>query len=321
MDKVENYRVYDEEGNPSLGRYARIFEEEYERLIHLSKYKELNDVDVPVSEVHDGYFSADKTGKKKGRLKDTNGYTAADESTYEMIMKNKEGLLTFYDEEKRHTAKANKVRFIFSHSALKEGWDNPNVFQIATLIETKDTITKRQKIGRGLRIAVNEDGERVQGFAVNTLTVMANESYKDFAEGLQKEYEEDGVIFGVFNKESFATIITHYDEVTEEMEILGKEKSEQLFNYLKQEEFINSSGRVTDKFKQAIKDEEIEVPEEFVAIVPDILKVANSKVKSLDIKDVNDKVEVKVVKEALADDFLELWNKIKYKTTYKIHLY
>jgi type III restriction enzyme len=236
-----------------------------------------------------------------------------------MIMKNKEGLLTFYDEEKHHTAKANKIRFIFSHSALKEGWDNPNVFQIATLIETKDTITKRQKIGRGLRIAVNEDGERVPGFSVNTLTVMANESYKDFAEGLQKEYEEDGVIFGVFNKDSFATIITHYDEVTEEMEILGKEKSEQLFNYLKQEEFINSSGRATDKLKQAITDQEIEVPEEFIDVVPQILDVAKSKVKSLDIKDAKDKVEVKVVKEALADDFLELWNKIKYKTTYKIH--
>ena len=140
LDKVENYRVYDEEGNPSLGRYARIFEEEYERLIHLSKYKELNDVNVPVSEVHDGYFSADN----KGKLKNTKGDTQADESTYEMIMKNKEGLLTFYDEEKHHTAKANKIRFIFSHSALKEGWDNTNVFPIATLIETMDTINKLQ---------------------------------------------------------------------------------------------------------------------------------------------------------------------------------
>lgn len=314
LDKVENYRFYDEEGNPSLGRYARIFEEEYERLIHLSKYKDLNDVNVPVSEVHDGYFSADN----KGKLKNTKGDTQADESTYEIIMKNKEGLLTFYDEEKHHTAKANKIRFIFSHSALKEGWDNPNVFQIATLIETKDTITKRQKIGRGLRIAVNEDGERVPGFAVNTLTVIANESYKDFAEGLQKEYEEDGVIFGVFNKDSFATIIIKYDKVTEEMEILGKEKSEQLFNYLKQEEFINSSGRATDKLKQAITDQEIEVPEDFIEVVPQILDVAKSKVKSLDLKDAKDKVEVKVVKKALADDFLELWNKIKYKTTYKI---
>ncbi|MFG5465335.1 DEAD/DEAH box helicase family protein [Enterococcus faecalis] len=314
LDKVENYRIYDDDGNPLLGRYARIFEEEYERLIHLSKYKDLNDVNIPVSEVHDGYFSTDN----KGKLKNTKGDTQADESTYEMIMKNKEGLLTFYDESKHHTAKANKIRFIFSHSALKEGWDNPNVFQIATLIETKDTITKRQKIGRGLRIAVNEDGERVPGFTVNTLTVMANESYKDFAEGLQKEYEEDGVIFGIFDKDSFATIIVKYDEVTEELEILGKEKSEELFTYFKDQGFINSAGRATDKLKQAITDQEIEVPEDFNGVVAQILEVAQSKVKSLDIKDVKDKVEVKVVKEALADDFLELWNKIKYKTTYRI---
>lgn len=314
LDKVENYRVYDEHGNSSLGRYARIFEEEYNRLIHFSKYKDLNDVNVPVSEVHDGYFSEDN----KGKLKNTKGNTRADESTYEAIMKDKEGLLTIYDEKKHHTAKANKIRFIFSHSALKEGWDNPNVFQIATLVETKDTITKRQKIGRGLRIAVNESGERVPGFAVNTLTIMANESYKDFAEGLQKEYEEDGVIFGVFSKYSFATIVIHYDEVTEEIEILGKEKSEQLFNYLKDKGFIDFSGRATDKLKQAIIDKKMEVPDYFNKVIPQILEVANSKVKNLDIKDAKDKVEVKVVKEALSKDFLELWNKIKYKTTYKI---
>lgn len=315
LDKVENYRTYDDEGNPKLGRYAKIFEKEYNRLINLSKYRELNDVDVPASEVHDGYFSVDG----KGKLKNTKGDTVADESTYEIIMKNKEGLLTSYDEAKHHTAKANKIRFIFSHSVLKEGWDNPNVFQIATLIETKDTITKRQKIGRGLRIAVNEDGERVPGFSVNTLTVMANESYKDFAEGLQKEYEGDGVIFGVFDKESFATIIVKHDEITDELKILGKEKSATLFNYFRDEGFINTAGRATDRLKQAITDKEIEVPEEFREVAPQILKVAQSKVKSLDIKNAEDKVEVKVVKEALADDFLELWNKIKYKTTYKIN--
>lgn len=314
LDKVENYRTYDEEGNPHLGQYAKIFEEEYERLIKLSKYKELLDINVPVQEVHDGYFSADN----KGKLKNTKGDTKTDESTYEMIMKNKEGLLTFYDEAKGNTAKANKIRFIFSHSALKEGWDNPNVFQIATLIETKDTITKRQKIGRGLRIAVNEDGERVPGFQVNTLTVMANESYKDFAEGLQKEYEEDGVVFGVFTKESFVTIEISRDEVTEELEILGKEKSEKLFEELKSQEYINNAGRATDKLRQALKDEEIELSSEFKEISSQILDIAKSKVKSLEIKNAKDRVVVKVVKEALSDDFLELWNKIKYKTTYHI---
>lgn len=315
LDKVENYRTYDKLGNPCLGRYAKIFEEEYTRLIHLPKYKDLNDVNVPVSEVHDGYFSADK----KGKFRNTKGDTKADESTYEMIMKDKEGLLTIYDKSKKHTAKANKIRFIFSHSALKEGWDNPNVFQIATLVETKDTITKRQKIGRGLRIAVNENGERVPGFQVNTLTVMANESYENFAEGLQKEYEEDGVVFGVFKKDSFATIIVSHDEVTDDMEIVGKAGSAKLYSYFKKEGFINSSGLATDKLKKAISDHDIEVPKEFAGIAPQILDLAASKIKNLDIKNVKDKIKVKVVKEAMADNFLKLWNKIKYKTTYKIN--
>lgn len=314
LDKVENYRIYSEEGAPQPGRYAQIFEEEYSRLINLPKYKQLSDVDVPVTEIHDGYFSADN----KGKLKNTTGVTKADESTYEMIMKNKEGLLTFYDESKGSTSKANKIRFIFSHSALKEGWDNPNVFQIATLIETRDTITKRQKIGRGLRIAVNEEGNRVPGFQINTLTVMANESYKDFAEGLQKEYEEDGIVFGVFSKDSFATIIRSLDEITEEIDVLGKEKSAQIFEELKDKGYINNSGRATDKLRQAVKDAELEISDEFKDFVLQILAVVEKKVKSLDIKNADSKIEVSVVKEALAEDFLELWDKIKHKTTYRI---
>ncbi len=313
LDKVANYRIYDEEGNPQPGRYAKIFEEEYQKLIRLPKYIILNDVEVPVEEVHDGYFSSDK-----GKMKDTNGTTIADESTYTMIMKNKEGLLTFYDESKGKTAKANKIRFIFSHSALKEGWDNPNVFQIATLIETKDTITKRQKIGRGLRIAVDENGDRVPGFDVNTLTVMANESYKDFAEGLQKEYEDDGLIFGTFDKDTFATIIITRDEITDEIEVLGKEKSAKLFDELKEKGYINGAGRATEELKKAINENKIEVSTEFVGLAPKILEIAKSKVKSLKIKDAAEKVEVKVIKEALPEDFLQLWDKIKYKTTYRI---
>lgn len=321
LDKVENYRIYDEDKNPHLGRYAQIFEEEYERLIKLPKYSILNDVNVPAGEVHDGYFSVDSKGKSKGLMKNSirDGETQDDESTYAMIMKNKEALLTFYDESKGHIAKANKIRFIFSHSALKEGWDNPNVFQIATLIETKDTITKRQKIGRGLRIAVDENGDRVPGFDVNTLTVMANESYQSFAEGLQKEYEEDGIIFGVFDKDTFSTIIVHMDEITDEIEVLGKEKSNRLFTQLKDNGYINNSGRATDEMKIAIKNKHIDVSPEFNTFIPQILEIAETKVKSLKVKNAAEKVEVKVIKEALPDNFLKLWDKIKYKTTYKIN--
>src|SRR5699024_6033057 len=131
--------------------------------------------------------------------------------------KDKEQLLTMYNAEKGKTDKANKLRFIFSHSALKEGWDNPNVFQICTLIETKDTITKRQKIGRGLRIAVNQEGQRVPGFETNTLTVMANESYEDFANGLQREYEEKGMKFGIFEENSFSSIVIGTNDLGEKI--------------------------------------------------------------------------------------------------------
>jgi type III restriction enzyme len=142
IDRVANYRYYDEDGNPQKGIYAKLFEKHYKDLIRQPKYKPLlkvvEDLDVASEEVHNGYFSADK----KGVLKDTSGKTLADEDTYNLIMKDKERLLSF----------DTKLRFIFSHSALREGWDNPNVFQICTLNETKSEVKKRQEIGRGLRL-------------------------------------------------------------------------------------------------------------------------------------------------------------------------
>jgi len=166
IDRVANYREYDAQGNPSKGKVARWFEEAYEEIRQESRFKEL--IPFPVERVHDGYFSQDK----KGALKDTRGDTQADESAYELIMKKKEQLLSL-DEP---------LRFIFSHSALREGWDNPNVFQICTLNETTSQLKKRQEIGRGLRLPVNQDGERVYDDTINRLTVVANESYDQFAQ-------------------------------------------------------------------------------------------------------------------------------------------
>ena len=156
IDNVANYRKYDDENNRLIQEIMHKFLKKSMKMYSNSeKYKALRDHHVPVTEVHDGYFSIDG----KGKVKNTNGASQTDESTYQIIMKDKEDLLTLYDEAKGNGKKAHKLRFIFSHSALKEGWDNPNVFQICTLIESKDTITKRQKIGRGLRIAVNQEGE------------------------------------------------------------------------------------------------------------------------------------------------------------------
>lgn len=178
IDRVANYREYDNEGNPQQGKFARWFEEIYNELINKLVFQSLNR--YTVQEIHNGYFSQDK----KGKLKDTSGETLADDDTYNLIMKDKEKLLNIN----------NPLRFIFSHSALREGWDNPNVFQICTLNETKSEMKKRQEIGRGLRLAVDSEGKRIYDRNINRLTVIANESYSDFAKALQQEIEDD---FGV----------------------------------------------------------------------------------------------------------------------------
>ena len=181
IDRVANYRSYDAQGMPVEGKFAVWFEEIYNELIAKPIYRSLNK--YPIEKIHNGYFSQDK----KGRLKDTSGETQADDNTYNLIMKDKEVLLDIN----------NPMRFIFSHTALREGWDNPNVFQICTLNETKSEMKKRQEIGRGLRLAVNQDGVRIYDKNINRLTVVANEAYNDFAKALQSELKEDcGVYFG-----------------------------------------------------------------------------------------------------------------------------
>jgi len=294
IDKVANYREYDEEGNPKKGKFAKFFEEAFKELINKPKYKELKEKvydKLNIDEIHDGYFSQDK----KGKFKDTKGDSKADESTYEKIMKNKEKLLSLEE----------PLRFVFSHSALKEGWDNPNVFQICTLNETKSVMKKRQEIGRGLRLCVNNKGERVYGFEVNRLTIIANESYEDFAKNLQKEYEKDlGIKFGIIEKHIFYPIL--------------EDKSEELFEFLIENKYVDKKGNITEKLKQEIDN--LPIPEEFEnkkeEIIAAIKKAAGRKIE---IKNANERKTVKLKKEVLlSDDFINLWNRIKYKTIYKI---
>ncbi len=174
LDRVANYRLYSDDG-VSLGRFANWFEQNYAELASKPKYRDLS---LPeATKVHDGYFSKDAQGK----LKNTRGESVADRDTYDLIMRDKERLLS----------RDEPVRFIFTHSALREGWDNPNVFQICTLNESRSRDRKRQEIGRGLRLPVNQDGERIHDNQINRLTVIANEAYEDFALALQREYEED----------------------------------------------------------------------------------------------------------------------------------
>lgn len=307
IDKVANYRYYDDKGNSQKGIYAQIFEEEYKNLIIKPKYHTLyKEVDLEtLSEgVHNGYFAQDK----KGVLKDTSGKTIADDDAYSLIMRDKEKLLSF----------ESKLKFIFSHSALKEGWDNPNVFQICTLNETKSTIKKRQEIGRGLRLCVNQEGERIKGFQTNTLTVMANESYENFAKTLQKEIEEEeGIKFGLIQKHAFANITQENQKG--ELEYIGSDASEEIFNFFRVKGYVKANGKVTDNLKLALAENNIELPEKFTHLKDAITNTAKKATKELKIRNINDKRKVKLNKKVyLSPEFKEFWDKIKYKTTYAV---
>ena len=301
VDKVANYRTYDEEGKPIPGKFAELFERHYNELIELPQYKEL--AIFPVDKIHDGYFSADK----KGVYKDTNGSTQADDYTYAKIMRNKEQLLSM-DEP---------LKFIFSHSALREGWDNPNVFQICVLREVGSTKERRQTLGRGLRLPVNSEGERVKDDSINKLTVIARESYADFANGLQKEYEEDcGVTFGKVPKIAFSKIVIIKDEV----EIpIGRKASEEIWKELLGKGFINVIGIIQPSFNPSKDGFTLGLSTQFSSKESDIVEILKSYQLERHIAKDEPAKRLKINKQIFLDpDFENLWNKIKFRTTYKV---
>ena len=314
IDRVANYRTYDADGNPGKGKFAQWFEEEYRKLIAKPRYNTLfHDVDTTTlpEKVHDGYFSIDK----KGAAVDTSESTQAEkdnaERGYQLIMKNKTLLLSF----------DSPVKFIFSHSALKEGWDNPNVFQICTLNEISSDMRRRQMIGRGLRICVNQDGERVPGFEINTLTVMANESFQDFAENLQHEIEqEEEIKFGQVEEHSFANItVVNADG---EHEYLGLEKSKLVYNYLKEQRYISSTGSVQTTLKEALHEDRMEYPAEIAQHSRLLTAVLKKIAGKLNIKNKEEARTITLNKERfLSPEFKELWDRVKYKTTFRVDFY
>lgn len=244
IDKVEKYRH--EDGTPGI--YAKMFEECYLELIAKPKYAAIREsFSSDITKLHNGYFSQDK----KGKLKDTKGDTQADDDTYNTIMRDKEWLLSF----------ECPLRFIFSHSALKEGWDNPNVFQVCTLIEQKSTFTCRQKVGRGLRLCVNQDGERVEDKNINILHVMANESFAEFADTLQREIEEDtGVKFGVLQLELFSGMV--YEDVVTEEKQFDETSAQSVIDCMVEKGLATADGVITQKAKQILTEQTDELPQE-----------------------------------------------------------
>ena len=325
IDSVEHYRQYDNDGNSIKGKYALIFEEEYRKLAQSPDYKCLFDgvdLDIESTEVHNGYFSIDKKGQTVETAENNQANRDNTERAYNLIMKDKEKLLSF----------DTKLKFIFSHSALKEGWDNPNVFQICTIRDMGSEQERRQTLGRGLRLCVDQDGNRVRDRDINILTVIATESYEKYAENLQKDIEDDtGIRFGIVEPHQFATIQT-VDKKGKGTQ-LGFKKSKKIWLSLQNQGFIDTHGVVQDSLRKALKNGKFKVQEDIRsmlvkkygeensgAIVSDIRAILRKLAGKLDVKNADKRITIRTREANLnSPDFQALWDRIKHKTTYRVN--
>ena len=329
IDEVSKYKSYDDEGNEVKGEYQKIFEEEYDYYrnensnLFNGKYQEYLDR-FDAAQVHNGYFSIDKKGHAVNSALKRGSDIADDISAYDLILKNKEQLLSF-DEP---------TRFIFSHSALREGWDNPNVFQICTLRHASSATAKRQEVGRGLRLCVDVNGNRMDLDSlgeniheVNKLTVIANESYKDFVSGLQAE-----------TKEVLRTRPTKADEeffIGKNVSVDGvkrpitKAEADAIHAYLLINDYIDEKGNITDVYKDAAKNGTLE-PIKKASIAPmeaDVHKLVQSIFDESVALDgmVEDGNQTEIKDNGLnkanfeKKEFQELWNQINHKYAYTVH--
>ncbi len=310
IDKVSNYRHYDEDGNPVKGEYARIFEEAYRSAARHPDYQAMFegiDLRDAAEQAHNGYFSIDR----RGRSTDTSERRETDrenaERAYNLIMRDKEKLLNF-DEP---------LKFIFSHSALREGWDNPNVFQICALRDIQTERERRQTIGRGLRLCVNQDGERQRGFEVNTLTVIAQESYEEFADNLQREIEEEtGIRFGVVEEHQFALIESSDGGPSVR---LGVEQSQEIWRYLVTKGYLDQQGNITDLLRNALPDSSFTLPDKFEPLRDAITQALQKSAGRIEIKKAEERRTAQPREAVLnSEEFKALWERIKHKTAYRV---
>lgn len=328
IDEVAKYRQYDEDGNELLGEYGRMFEEEYNNV--LNQYitvldtpyqKYLKDSCSDVTAVHKGYFSIDKkTGHSIDSQLKRGSEFSDDISAYDLILKNKERLLSF-DEP---------TRFIFSHSALREGWDNPNVFQICTLKHSDSNTAKRQEVGRGLRLCVNQQGNRMDVEScgdtvhdINMLTVIASESYKDFVSLLQDDIKK--VLYDrptVATSEYFAG---KYIKVNDVPTLIDKNTADMIEFYLIQNGYVDLKRKVTDKYRNdAVTNTFAPMPEELQPMAEGIHMLVQAVYDDSILKDMfKDGHESKVKENPLNENFAKaefqtLWKQINHKYAYTV---
>ena len=326
IDEVANYRQYDDDGNEVKGKFQRIFEEEYARLVN--NYMTVFDTDYDKylrrfrpCETHRGYFSIDKKGRSVNSAVKRGSDLSDDISAYDLILKNKERLLSF-DEP---------TRFIFSHSALREGWDNPNVFQICTLRHSNSTTTKRQEVGRGLRLCVDKDGVRQDKqtlgddiHAINVLTVIANESYADFTSALQRETREalrDRVTAA--SQDYFLGRIVK--DASGEQHKISLAEASTIIGYLYQNEYVDDDGRLTPTYLSAAdKGELAPLPPKLQPISEGVMKLVAGIFNPKVLDDMVEPVETTTPENNLNENFdnerfQEMWNEINNKYVYTVH--
>lgn len=328
IDEVKNYREYDEVGNQTNGKYADMFEQEYNDIIS-NLQREVGDEEyfeylssIAADKTHAGYFSIDKKGHMTdSKLSDKKEKTSDDIDAYDLIMKNKELLL-------ERDPKKSPVRFIFSHSALREGWDNPNVFQICTLKQSGSDVRKRQEVGRGLRLCVNQDGERMDANAlgadvhnINVLTVIASESYDQFAKGLQSEIAEAVADRPRKVEKSLFVGRTIQDNNGVDY-IIDDAMGDDIQYSLIVEKYIDSKGQLTEKFFEESKEGTMKFSEAVEAYAKGIVEILKSvyDAKSMMPEDARkNNIELRVDQNKLAmPEFKELWNKINSKSVYVV---
>lgn len=328
IDEVAKYKQYDESGHPYNGIYADMFEEEYADIVG-NMQREIGNEDyikyldaIPVHETHAGYFSIDKKGKlTDSKLSDKKAGTSDDIDAYDLIMKNKELLLD-------RDPKRSPVRFIFSHSALREGWDNPNVFQICTLKQSSSEVRKRQEVGRGLRLCVNQDGERMDAnvlgndvHSVNVLTVIASESYDSFAKGLQTELAE-----AVANRPVAVTADLFKGKVICDVhgneQVVDGETAQAIYFDMVVNGYVDKKGALTDKYYADKANNAVKVAEEVADCADAVLSIVDSiyDSRAMQPENARDKnVELQVDPEKLAmPEFKALWQRISPKSIYVV---
>ncbi|WP_308539631.1 DEAD/DEAH box helicase family protein [uncultured Murdochiella sp.] len=327
IDEVANYRKYDASGQAGNGKYATMFEEEYEDIIgnlQLSMgedeyIKYLNS--IKASKTHAGYFSVDGKGKMINSKVGRKESTSDDVSAYDLIMKNKELLLD-------RDPKKSPVRFIFSHSALREGWDNPNVFQICTLKQSGSDVRKRQEVGRGLRLCVNQDGERMDVNAlgndvhnINVLTVIASESYDSFAKGLQTEMAD-----AVADRPRAVTIDLFVGKVIKDdqgnQQVIDQDTASSIQYDLIKNVYIDPKGILTDKYYEDKANGELKVAEEVADYAASVIEIIDSIYDARSMQPENarsNNVELHIDEDKLAmPQFKALWKKINAKSVYVV---